>query len=160
MRGSALCPFSTDKTRCFITFLLTCTCTKLLLAEGNVFLKSSSASSSLSTLMVSASATISLASISLYAAHSAFLSSQFLSRSAKNFFIFGHTFLSVFEVVLHLSNFDTQLSDAHRLGFDCFGEGLNLFLLGGDKTFKASLCRVFLRSCIGKVFVHLIFQSF
>mmetsp|Transcript_95096 Transcript_95096/g.264460 ORF Transcript_95096/g.264460 Transcript_95096/m.264460 type:complete len:244 (-) Transcript_95096:826-1557(-) len=62
------------------------TCTKLALAAlGKVFLNSSSASSWLRTLMVSAKATSSSARVFLRSSHSAVFVSQFFSRSARNF---------------------------------------------------------------------------
>mmetsp|Transcript_93837 Transcript_93837/g.261240 ORF Transcript_93837/g.261240 Transcript_93837/m.261240 type:complete len:255 (+) Transcript_93837:893-1657(+) len=62
----------------------TCTCRKLA-ALGSVFLNSSSASSSLRTLMVSASATSSSARVFDRSSHSAAFVAQLLSRFAKNF---------------------------------------------------------------------------
>mmetsp|Transcript_113150 Transcript_113150/g.156212 ORF Transcript_113150/g.156212 Transcript_113150/m.156212 type:complete len:265 (+) Transcript_113150:310-1104(+) len=59
-------------------------CTKLALALGSVFLNRSSASSSFSTLIVSARATISMARVCFCAANSAPLVLQFFSRSARN----------------------------------------------------------------------------
>ena len=61
------------------------TCHVFLLSKTSSFLKSSSASSLLNILIVSAKATASVASIFLYAAQSAFLIAQFLSRSPRNF---------------------------------------------------------------------------
>mmetsp|Transcript_14825 Transcript_14825/g.33355 ORF Transcript_14825/g.33355 Transcript_14825/m.33355 type:complete len:351 (-) Transcript_14825:375-1427(-) len=67
------------------SFEVTCTCTKLLAGLGSVFLKSSSASSSLRILMVSASASFSSARFFSIASHSLSLVAQFSSMSAKNF---------------------------------------------------------------------------
>mmetsp|Transcript_40514 Transcript_40514/g.104812 ORF Transcript_40514/g.104812 Transcript_40514/m.104812 type:complete len:269 (-) Transcript_40514:784-1590(-) len=58
--------------------------TKLALALGSVFLKSSSASSSLSTLMVSARATNSSERVFLISSHSAVLEPQLVSSSIAN----------------------------------------------------------------------------
>mmetsp|Transcript_23525 Transcript_23525/g.65138 ORF Transcript_23525/g.65138 Transcript_23525/m.65138 type:complete len:205 (+) Transcript_23525:71-685(+) len=63
---------------------LACTCTKLA-APGSVCLKSSRASSSLSTLMVSARVTNSSALVFERSSHSAAFVAQLLSRPAKNF---------------------------------------------------------------------------
>mmetsp|Transcript_32680 Transcript_32680/g.64362 ORF Transcript_32680/g.64362 Transcript_32680/m.64362 type:complete len:259 (-) Transcript_32680:390-1166(-) len=61
-------------------------CTKALaLALGNVFLNKSRASSSFSTLIVSAMATSSSARVFDRSSHSAFFSAQLLSRPARNF---------------------------------------------------------------------------
>mmetsp|Transcript_55652 Transcript_55652/g.165486 ORF Transcript_55652/g.165486 Transcript_55652/m.165486 type:complete len:234 (+) Transcript_55652:832-1533(+) len=60
------------------------TCTKLALALGRVFLNSSSASSSLRTLMVSASATSSSARTFLRSSHSAVFVLQLSSRLPRN----------------------------------------------------------------------------
>mmetsp|Transcript_17220 Transcript_17220/g.53922 ORF Transcript_17220/g.53922 Transcript_17220/m.53922 type:complete len:206 (-) Transcript_17220:787-1404(-) len=64
---------------------LASTCTKLALALGRVFLKSSRASSSLSTLMVSARATSSSARVFCRASHSAVFVEQLFSSPARNF---------------------------------------------------------------------------
>mmetsp|Transcript_118799 Transcript_118799/g.343559 ORF Transcript_118799/g.343559 Transcript_118799/m.343559 type:complete len:240 (-) Transcript_118799:18-737(-) len=64
---------------------LTCTCMKLALALGNVFLKTSSASSSLRTLMVSARATSSSALVFLISSHSCVFVAQPSSSSCLNF---------------------------------------------------------------------------
>mmetsp|Transcript_76648 Transcript_76648/g.121029 ORF Transcript_76648/g.121029 Transcript_76648/m.121029 type:complete len:267 (-) Transcript_76648:652-1452(-) len=79
--------FKAESARCRITPAVTFICNRLLAAadDGRVFLKSSSASSSLSTFIVSAKATNSIASVFLYSAHSAFFAAQFASKSARNF---------------------------------------------------------------------------
>mmetsp|Transcript_18417 Transcript_18417/g.43283 ORF Transcript_18417/g.43283 Transcript_18417/m.43283 type:complete len:241 (-) Transcript_18417:756-1478(-) len=63
---------------------VTSTCTKLALAEGSVFLKSSNASSSLRTLMVSASAANSSVRKRTTSSHSFVFVSQPYFNSAKN----------------------------------------------------------------------------
>mmetsp|Transcript_21624 Transcript_21624/g.37072 ORF Transcript_21624/g.37072 Transcript_21624/m.37072 type:complete len:347 (+) Transcript_21624:767-1807(+) len=63
-------------------FVLVCTCMKLL-AAGNVFLKSSRASSSLSILIVSVKATSSALDIFLNSSHSLVFAAQFSSKFAK-----------------------------------------------------------------------------
>mmetsp|Transcript_64506 Transcript_64506/g.165988 ORF Transcript_64506/g.165988 Transcript_64506/m.165988 type:complete len:227 (-) Transcript_64506:771-1451(-) len=65
--------------------LLARICTKLEEALGSVFLKRSSASSSLSTLMVSARATSSSARVFLISSHSAVFVSQLFCRPSLNF---------------------------------------------------------------------------
>mmetsp|Transcript_25619 Transcript_25619/g.65097 ORF Transcript_25619/g.65097 Transcript_25619/m.65097 type:complete len:227 (-) Transcript_25619:532-1212(-) len=72
------------KARAFCDATVTCTCIKLELAPGKVFLKSSSASSSLSTLMVSARATNSSERVFLISSHSAVLEPQLVSSSIAN----------------------------------------------------------------------------
>mmetsp|Transcript_90746 Transcript_90746/g.235346 ORF Transcript_90746/g.235346 Transcript_90746/m.235346 type:complete len:211 (+) Transcript_90746:808-1440(+) len=75
--------FNADSLR---AFLAACTCTKLLaLALGNVFLKRSSASSSLRTLIVSAKATSSSALFFLTSSHSCVFVAQPSSNSFLNF---------------------------------------------------------------------------
>mmetsp|Transcript_118869 Transcript_118869/g.233480 ORF Transcript_118869/g.233480 Transcript_118869/m.233480 type:complete len:225 (-) Transcript_118869:735-1409(-) len=65
--------------------LVTCTCTKLALALGNVFLKISRASSSFRTLMVSASASNSSARVFLISSHSWVFVAHPCSSSCLNF---------------------------------------------------------------------------
>mmetsp|Transcript_7244 Transcript_7244/g.18076 ORF Transcript_7244/g.18076 Transcript_7244/m.18076 type:complete len:227 (+) Transcript_7244:894-1574(+) len=74
-----------DKARPCATALFVLSCTKLALVPGNVFLKSSSASSSFKTLIVSARATNSSARNFLISSHSCVLVSQLLSSSSWNF---------------------------------------------------------------------------
>mmetsp|Transcript_46429 Transcript_46429/g.120533 ORF Transcript_46429/g.120533 Transcript_46429/m.120533 type:complete len:206 (+) Transcript_46429:682-1299(+) len=63
----------------------TCTCMKLALAPGSVFLNSSRASSSLRILMVSASASSSACRTLERSSHSAVFVEQLFSSSARNF---------------------------------------------------------------------------
>mmetsp|Transcript_52934 Transcript_52934/g.97708 ORF Transcript_52934/g.97708 Transcript_52934/m.97708 type:complete len:253 (-) Transcript_52934:772-1530(-) len=72
------------KARFFCEAVFTFSCTKEL-APGSVFLKSSSASSSERTLIVSANATCSSARIFMFASFSSVLVAQFVSKSFRNF---------------------------------------------------------------------------
>mmetsp|Transcript_107900 Transcript_107900/g.348280 ORF Transcript_107900/g.348280 Transcript_107900/m.348280 type:complete len:206 (+) Transcript_107900:1070-1687(+) len=82
-RFCALCTIANARARSETA--LVSTCTKLALPLGSVFLKSSSASSSLRTLMVSANATSSSARVFDRASHSAVLVEQLFSSPARNF---------------------------------------------------------------------------
>mmetsp|Transcript_162309 Transcript_162309/g.515664 ORF Transcript_162309/g.515664 Transcript_162309/m.515664 type:complete len:227 (+) Transcript_162309:347-1027(+) len=73
------------KARAFCDATVTCTWIKLELAPGKVFLKSSSASSSLSTVMVSESASNSSERVFLISSHSPVLVLQLVSSSDLNF---------------------------------------------------------------------------
>mmetsp|Transcript_25628 Transcript_25628/g.65129 ORF Transcript_25628/g.65129 Transcript_25628/m.65129 type:complete len:227 (+) Transcript_25628:347-1027(+) len=73
------------KARALCETPLTCTCTKLELAPGKVFLKRSRASSSLRTLIVSARATNSSLRVILIASHSEVLVPQLDFNSSWNF---------------------------------------------------------------------------
>mmetsp|Transcript_23288 Transcript_23288/g.45236 ORF Transcript_23288/g.45236 Transcript_23288/m.45236 type:complete len:253 (+) Transcript_23288:277-1035(+) len=75
--------FNKDKAARRESFKLNCTCIRLA-ALGNVFLKSSKASSSFRTLMVSASAASSSARVFTMTSHSFFFVSQFLPKFAIN----------------------------------------------------------------------------
>mmetsp|Transcript_99490 Transcript_99490/g.319253 ORF Transcript_99490/g.319253 Transcript_99490/m.319253 type:complete len:263 (+) Transcript_99490:916-1704(+) len=71
------------RARAFCEATVTCTCMKLALEPGSVFLKRSRASSSLRTLMVSERATNSSARVILMASHSPDLVLQLVSSSAR-----------------------------------------------------------------------------
>mmetsp|Transcript_167119 Transcript_167119/g.295892 ORF Transcript_167119/g.295892 Transcript_167119/m.295892 type:complete len:292 (-) Transcript_167119:457-1332(-) len=81
--GSLLCrELRVCSARWRTLFVLVCTCMKLL-AAGRVFLKSSSASSSLSMVIVSVKATSSSLDIFLNSSHSFVFAAQFSSKFAK-----------------------------------------------------------------------------
>mmetsp|Transcript_21619 Transcript_21619/g.37050 ORF Transcript_21619/g.37050 Transcript_21619/m.37050 type:complete len:347 (+) Transcript_21619:629-1669(+) len=81
--GSLLCrELRVCSARWRTLFVLACTCIKLL-AAGRVFLKSSSASSSLSMVIVSLNATSSSLDIFLNSSHSFVFAAQFSSKFAK-----------------------------------------------------------------------------
>merc|ERR1719276_377591 len=88
MKSSAgrrsLISFNMASARERMVLLVTSTCMKLGLAPGKVFLKSSSASSSLRILIVSASAASSPVRYFTFSSKSFCFEAQFLSRSSKN----------------------------------------------------------------------------
>merc|ERR1712008_302035 len=158
-------------------------------ALGKVFLNSSNASSSFSTLMVSAKAANSSARVFTITSHSAFFFSQFSSKFARNFLssirascVSPTSFFicaistpkspilvnlvsislvnAITSFIFHLCNFHAQISYPCQLGFDLFGQCNHLFLFCSHQFFINGNCCLLCCGGLCKTCTHLIAHSF
>merc|ERR1719436_1524425 len=115
-RGDCCAAFLT-KARAFacIDWALTLTCTKLELALGRVFLKSSNASSSLRILIVSAKASSSSERVLERSSHSCVLVAQLFSKSARNFLSSNNAASVSGKIIFHVHYGHSQISDLFDL---------------------------------------------
>merc|ERR1712008_251873 len=127
-------------------------------ALGKVFLKSSSASSSFSTLMVSAKAANSSARVLTITSHSFFFFFTVFLQVCKELCVLCECLLRVTNVVFHFSNFDAQIANPCQLGFYFFRQGNHLLFLRCHQFFVSCnscfLCLGGFRESSGHLVTH------